>query len=70
MILTLMSNRARVEKAVAEAARKATVEQYRIWAEWNRRREEAAAQGRPFTESPPEPPPGYRRNGNGRGSRT
>ena len=60
MILTLLSNRARVEKAAAE--------QYRIWAEWNRRREEAAAQGQPFTEPPPEPPRGYHRNGNGQGS--
>ena len=71
MILTLLSNRARIEQAVAEATAKATAtatakasaEQYRLWSEWNRRREDAEAKGMPFDEPPPEPPNGYHRNG-------
>lgn len=68
MILTLMSNKARVEKAAAEAATKAALEQYRTWSEWNNRREAAAALGQDFDEPPPAPPPGLVRNGNGKGT--
>ena len=57
MILTLLSNRARVEQAAAE--------QHRLWSEWNRRREEADAKGLPFDEPPPEAPAGSHRNGKG-----
>ena len=76
MILTLMSNKARIEKAVAEAVAEATAaareeatakamaEQYRIWSEWNSRREAAAALGQDFHEPPPAPPPGFVSNGN------
>ena len=60
MILTLMSNKARVERAAAE--------QYRIWSEWNSRRETAAALGQDFDEPPPAPPSGFVRNGNGKGT--
>ena len=63
MILTLMSNKARIEKAVAEA----TVKQHRMWSEWNSRREAAEALGQDFNEPPPAPPPGFHRNGNGGG---
>lgn len=63
MILTLMSNKARVEKAATKAA----VKQYRIWSEWNSRREDAAAMGQDFNEPTPEPPPKYHTNGNSNG---
>jgi hypothetical protein len=57
MVLTLMSNRARLKAAVAEAAAeasaKAWVEADRMWREWNERRETAAQEGRDFTEPPP-----------------
>ena len=61
MVLTLMSNKARVAaaaaKAAAEAATKAAAEaelkRDRMWREWNQRRETAAQEGRDFTESPP-----------------
>ena len=76
MILTLMSNKARIEKAVAEAVAeavakataeataKATAEQNRIWSEWNSRREAAAALGQDFNE----PPPGFYSNGDAQDS--
>lgn len=35
--------------------RKAREEVHQLWAEWNRRREEAEAKGAPFTEPPPQP---------------
>ena len=77
MILTLMSNKARIEQAVEEATAKATakataeatakanIEQHRLWDEWNRRREEAVDKGLDFNEPTPEPPPGFHRNGKG-----
>ena len=57
MILTLLSNKARIEQAVKE--------QHRLWSEWNRRREEAASKGLPFEEPPPELPTDLHRNGKG-----
>lgn len=36
--------------------RKAREEVHRLWAEWNQRREEAAAKGEAFTEPPPPEP--------------
>ena len=56
MVLTLMSNRARLKAAVAEASAKAWVEADRMWREWNERRETAAREGQGFTEPPPEIP--------------
>ena len=54
MVLTLMSNKARVAAAAAKAAAKAAAEaelkRDRIWREWNQRRETAAQEGRDFTE--------------------
>jgi hypothetical protein len=64
MILTLLSNKARVEQAAAEAASKAAAKQYRLWSDWNRRREEAEAEGLAFDEPPPDAPAGLHRNGN------
>ena len=73
MVLTILSNRARVRKAAAEAAAKAAADatakaksevaeaalkRDRMWREWNERREAAAREGRDFTEPPPEPPSG------------
>ena len=52
MVLTLMSNKARVAAAAAEAALKRD----RIWREWNQRREAAAQERRDFAEPPPEIP--------------
>ena len=63
MVLTMLSNRARLRAAVAEAVEKAVAEHNRQWREWNERREAAAREGRAFTEPPPEPP-----QGNGKGS--
>ena len=65
MILTLLSNKARIEQASAEAAAKATEQQHRIWSEWNQRREEAASKGLPFEEPPPELSTDLHRNGKG-----
>ena len=69
MILTLLSNKARVEQAVAEATAKATAKatarRHLLWSEWNRRREEAEAAGLPFAEPPPELPTDSHRNGEG-----
>ena len=65
MILTLLSNRARVEQAVADATAKATAERHRLWSEWNRRREDAEAKGMSFEEPPPELPTDFHRNGHG-----
>ena len=65
MVLTLMSNRARVAAAIAKAAAKAAAEaelkRDRMWREWNQRRETAAQEGRDFTE----PPPGIPGSGDG-----
>jgi len=75
MVLTMLSNRARlraavekavaeaVEKAVAEAVPQAVAEHNRLWREWNERREVAAREGRDVTEPPPEPS-----QGNGKGA--
>ena len=69
MVLTVLSNRARVRKAAAEAAAKATAEvaevefqRDRMWREWNERREAAAREGSDFSEPPPEPPGGNGKN--------
>ena len=40
------------EEGIAEGR----VEVYRAWADWNKRREEAAAKGIPFDEPPPPNP--------------
>ena len=70
MVLTMLSNRARLRAAVAEAVEKAVAEAVaeavpraveehnRLWREWNERREAAAREGREFTESPPDLPRG------------
>ena len=58
MVLTMLSNRARLKAAVAEAVEKAVAEHNRLWREWNERREAAAGEGSEFTEPPPEPPQG------------
>lgn len=40
-------------KAVAKEKTAARVEEYKRWEAWNTRREDAASQGKPFSEPPP-----------------
>ena len=50
------------EEGLKEGIAKGSVEIYRAWTDWNRRREEAEAKGVPFTEAPPPNP----QNGTGK----
>ena len=69
MVLTILSNRARVRKAAAEAAAEGAAvaaelefQRDRMWREWNERREAAVREGHDFNEPPPEPPGGNGKN--------
>ena len=73
MVLTILSNRARVSRAAAEAAAEAVAaaataaaevefQRDRMWREWNERREAAVREGLDFSEPPPEPPGGNGKN--------
>ena len=50
------------EEGLKEGIAKGSVEIYRAWTDWNRRREEAEAKGVPFNETPPPNP----QNGTGK----
>ena len=41
-------------QGLAEARAERVAEVHRNWSEWNRRRESAEEEGRPFTEPPPD----------------
>ena len=43
----------KIEQKVAREKTAARVEEYKRWEAWNTRREEAASQGKPFSEPPP-----------------
>ena len=50
------------EEGLKEGIAKGSVEIYRAWTDWNKRREEAEAKGVPFTDPPPPNP----QNGTGK----